>query len=103
MIQSPARSPIRMLRRTFSRRHTMTGAELEHMKSDLLAAQLDVARYRAALSEDGDPIQAFKPPEVSPAQRVEMHRHFLVSQIAEQRSKVAEIDRQHAQKEAERD
>src|SRR6266567_3026172 len=40
---------------------TISGAELEHMKSDLLAAQLDFARYRAALAETENPLDVFQP------------------------------------------
>src|SRR6516165_9357515 len=46
---------------------TMTGAEQERYKSDLLAAELDVARLRAALDWLGnpaaDPFEQFKPPQ----------------------------------------
>ncbi len=82
---------------------TMSGAELEHMKSDLLAAQLDFARYRAALAGQENPLDAFQPPKDATPELVEMHRQYLVSQTAEQNSKLAEIDRQLSQKEAERD
>jgi hemolysin D len=41
---------------------TMNAAELEHTKSDLLAAQLDVAHYRAALAGNEDPLADFEPP-----------------------------------------
>jgi hemolysin D len=82
---------------------TMNGAEVEHVKSDLVAARLDIARYRAALSGSDDPLATFDPPaEASPA-LVEMTRQYLLSQVAEHKAKLAEIDRQRAQKEAERD
>jgi hemolysin D len=51
---------------------TMAGAELGHIRSDLMAARLEAARLRAA------------------------------SQVAEQNAKIEEIKRQQAQKEAER-
>ena len=41
---------------------TMSGAELGHLKSDLVAAQLDAARLRAALAGKDDPLAEFKPP-----------------------------------------
>ncbi len=82
---------------------TMSGAELEHMKSDLLAAQLDFARYRAALAETENPLDVFQPSKDAAPELIEMHRQYLVSQTAEQNSKLAEIDRQLSQKEAERD
>jgi hemolysin D len=79
---------------------TMIEADQERQKSDLIAAELDVARLRAALAED--PLAAFHPPQgASPAQ-IEMHRQFLINQRAEQDAKLAEIGRQQGQKEAER-
>ena len=81
---------------------TMSAAEMEHLKADLLAARLDVARLQAALA-DGDSIASFQPPAEASPVLVEIHRGFLVSQVTEQHSKMAEIDRQIAQKRAEHD
>ncbi len=53
---------------------TMSGAELEHMKSDLLAAQLDFARYRAALAGQENPLDAFQPPKDATPELVETPR-----------------------------
>ena len=79
---------------------TMTGADEERQKSDLVGAELDVARLQAALAED--PLAAFRPPQgASPAQ-MELHRQFLTSERAEQDAKLSEIGRQQSQKEAER-
>jgi len=72
---------------------TMSAAELGHLKSDLIAAQLDVARLRAALAGHANPLDDFRPPEGASAALVEMQRQFLISQGAE---------RQQTQKEAER-
>jgi hemolysin D len=79
---------------------TMTEADQERQNSDLLAAELDVARLRAALAEN--PLAAFRPPQSAGAAEIEMHRQFLISQRAEQNAKLAEIERQQGQKEAER-
>ncbi|TWB01457.1 HlyD family type I secretion periplasmic adaptor subunit [Bradyrhizobium stylosanthis] len=79
---------------------TMTEADQERQKSDLVAAELDVARLRAALTDD--PLAAFRSPSGASAAEVEMHRQFLISQRAEQSAKLAEIERQQGQKEAER-
>jgi hemolysin D len=79
---------------------TISGAELDHVKADLVAAQLDIARLRAALAP-GDPITAFVPPIGASLQAIELHRQFLASQMAEQASKLSELDRQLAQKKAE--
>ena len=82
---------------------TVNAAELDHVKSDLVAAQLDIARLRAALARDVDPMVHFTPPAGASQQLVEMHRQFLASQTAEHVAKLSEIDRQLAQKEAERE
>ncbi|MBY0317226.1 MAG: HlyD family type I secretion periplasmic adaptor subunit [Reyranella sp.] len=79
---------------------TITGAELGRLKSDLLAAQLDLARLGAALSK-GDAEADFKPPAEAPAPVAAMHHRLLVSQIAEQKAKLSAVDGQVAQKEAE--
>jgi hemolysin D len=79
---------------------TMTDADQERQRSDMVAAELDVARLRAALAED--PLAAFRPPQSAGAAEIEMHRQFLISQRAEQSAKLTEIERQQGQKEAER-
>jgi hemolysin D len=79
---------------------TMTDADQERQRSDMVAAELDVARLRAALAED--PLAAFRPPQSAGAAEIEMHRQFLISQRAEQNAKLSEIERQQGQKEAER-
>ncbi len=81
---------------------TMNAAEFERLKSDLLAARLDVSRLKAALAGQDDPLTEFAPPGDAPPDLVQMHRRFLASQTAEQNAKLAAIDRQVAQKEAER-
>jgi len=80
---------------------TMSMAEFERLKSDHLSALLDAARLQAALVAD-DPLSAFTPPKEAPSALVEMHRRLLTSQITEQNAKLAAIDRQIAQKDAER-
>lgn len=80
---------------------TMTEADQERQKSDLLAAELDAARLRAALAPD--PLAAFRAPQNAGAAEIEMHRQFLISERAEQNAKLSEIERQQGQKEAERE
>ena len=80
---------------------TINAAEREHIQSDLTAAQLDIARLRAALSEGADPLADFNPPEAASPSLVATHRQFLLSQTGEYRAKLAGLDRQRAQKEAE--
>jgi hemolysin D len=81
---------------------TMNEAERDHLRSDLISAQLDIARLRAALSGSSDPAAGFHPPAAAPADLIAMQRQFLISQTSEFQAKVAALDRQRAQKEAER-
>ncbi len=81
---------------------TITGAEGGRIRSDLLAARLDVARLHASLVENGDPMAAFDPPKDVDPGLLNMQRRLLESQLSEQRSKLASLDKQLAQKEAER-
>jgi hemolysin D len=80
---------------------TMTTAERDRVAGDLVSAELDVARLHAALSEGGDPLADFHPPEGATAAQIETYRQFLISQTSEQRAKLSELDRQTSQKEAE--
>jgi hemolysin D len=82
---------------------TMTVAEQEHIRSDLIAAQLDVARLRAALSDNKNPQSQFHPPAGAGDTLIAMQRQFLARQTEEYRAKLSSLDRQRAQKEAERD
>ena len=81
---------------------TMTTAEGEHIKNDLIAAQLDIARLRAGLSDSADPESEFHPPAGASPALVNMEREYLAKQIEEHRAKIASLDRQRRQKEAER-
>ena len=56
---------------------TMTAAEQGHIRSDLVAAQLDVARLQALLSDSDDPQAVFQPPALAGADQVSMQRQFL--------------------------
>jgi hemolysin D len=74
-------------------------AELKHFQSDLMSAELDVARLTAALSEDPD--KTFVPPDGASENEVAIQRQFLSRQLDEQRAKRAALEGQRAQKEAE--
>jgi hemolysin D len=82
---------------------TMTEAERDHLKSDYIAAGLEVARLRAALSSKSDLFDDFHPPEGASPALIEMNKQYLLSQVAEQQGNLAALDRQLKQKEAERD
>jgi len=82
---------------------TMTDAERDHLKSDLLSSQMEVARLRAAVSGKSDPTEAFVPPEGASPSLIDMNRQLLISQVAENQGKLSALDRQIKQKEAERE
>ena len=80
---------------------TINEGEINHLRSDLQSAQLDIARLRAALTDTDDPLAAFHPPEGANPALVAMQRQFLVAQVSEHQAKIAALDGQRAQKEAE--
>jgi hemolysin D len=82
---------------------TMNQAELHHLRNDFISAQLDVARLRAALSNGANPLAEFVPPPGAPPELVAAQRNFLINQTKEQQAKLAGLDRQRAQRQAERD
>jgi hemolysin D len=80
---------------------TINEGETNHLRGDLQSAQLDIARIHAALTDSDDPLAAFQPPEgVNPA-LLAIQRQFLLAQVTEHRAKIAALDGQRAQKEAE--
>src|SRR5438552_1796923 len=79
---------------------TMNAAEREHLQSDLIAAQLDIARLRAALADGPDPLADFQPPAEAGPALIASQRQYLTTQTAENRAKLAALDRQLLQKEA---
>ncbi|AMN44275.1 HlyD family type I secretion periplasmic adaptor subunit [Rhodoplanes sp. Z2-YC6860] len=80
---------------------TVNAAERDHLRSDLLAEQLNIARLRAALDGGEDAVAAFAPPANADPALVSTQRQLLLSQVTEHRAKVAALARQQAQKEAE--
>jgi hemolysin D len=82
---------------------TVNGADQARLQSDLLAAQLDVARLHAALSDATDPDASFFPPASASPAMIATARQLLSSQTAERQAKLAALDREQAQKLAERD
>ncbi len=81
---------------------TISAADVEHARSDLVGAELDVARLRAALVGPTDSVAGFTPPAGADGGLVETHRRLLATQTAEHKARIAEIDGQLAQKVAER-
>jgi hemolysin D len=81
---------------------TINEADREHMRGDLIAMQLDVARLSAALANGPDPVADFVAPAGASPTQIAVQQQFLASQVAEHRAKLAALDRQRSQKEAER-
>jgi hemolysin D len=81
---------------------TMSEAERNHVQSDLISARLDIARLRAALADGVDPLADFQAPEGATPALIAMQQQYLTNQTNEHRSKIAALDRQKAQREAER-
>ena len=80
---------------------TVNAAERDHLLSDLLAEQLNIARLRAALAGGDDPMADFTPPANADPALVNTQRQLLLNQVTEHRAKIAALARQQAQKEAE--
>lgn len=82
---------------------TMNNAERDHLRSDLAAARLDVARLKASVADGEDPLASFAPPADADPSMVATARQLLVNEVMEQRAKLAALDRQRLGKEADRD
>lgn len=80
---------------------TINEGEINHVRSDLQSALLDIARLTAALADSDDPLAAFRPPEGVDRALVATQRNFLLAQLTEHKAKIAALDGQKAQKEAE--
>jgi hemolysin D len=80
---------------------TVNAAERDHLRADLVAEQLNIARLHAALAAGDDTAADFAPPEDAPVALVAAQRRVLKHQVAEHLAKVAALARQEAQKEAE--
>ena len=80
---------------------TANEAERDHLRNDLLAEQLNIARLRAALAGDDDPVANFVTPAGADPDLIGAQRQLLLNQVTEHRAKIAALSRQQAQKEAE--
>ena len=81
---------------------TTDAAERDRLESALMVARLDVARLTAMLSGAADPdAQLMAPAGATPAQ-VTLARQLMASEIAEHAAKLAGLDRQRAQQDANR-
>ncbi len=80
---------------------TANEAERDHLRNDLLAEQLNIARLRAAFAGGDDPLADFTPPANADPELIATQRQLLLNQVTEHRAKIAALVRQQAQKEAE--
>ena len=80
---------------------TVNAAERDHMRNDLLAERLNIARLRAALAGGDDPASYFVPPADADPELISAQRQLLLNQVTEHRARIAALSRQQAQKEAE--
>lgn len=80
---------------------TVNAAERDRLRSELLAERVNIARLSAALAGGDDPEAAFAPPADADAAIIATQRMLLINQAAEHRAKLAALDRQRAQKDAE--
>jgi len=80
---------------------TVNAAERDHLRDDLLAEQLNIARLRAALAGGNDPAADFAPPAGAAPALIAAQRGLLLNQAVEHHAKLAALDRQQEQKEAE--
>ena len=81
---------------------TTNAAERDRLASALMVARLEIARLGATLSDAADPAAPFlAPPGATPAQ-VTLARQLMATQAAEHAAKLAGLDRQQAQQDANR-
>jgi len=81
---------------------TINAAERDRVQKEMIAAELDEARLRAALSTAADPAIAFSAPDGATPSQIATQRSLLASQVEEHRAKLGNLDRQIAQGEANR-
>ncbi len=80
---------------------TVNAAERDHLRNDLLAERLNIARLRAAMASGDDRMADFTPPVDADPVLIGAQRQLLLNQVTEHRAKIAALTRQQAQKEAE--
>jgi hemolysin D len=80
---------------------TMNQADLDHQRSDLMAAKIDIARLTAALESENNPDARFVPPEGATPEQASMGEQFLAGQLSQHRSKLASLSSDESQKRAE--
>ena len=79
---------------------TAATAERDRLRNELIAAQLDVARFGAILAASADPDATLIAPDGASQSQIGLARELVAAALAEHRAKLAELDRQLAQSEA---
>jgi hemolysin D len=80
---------------------TITAAEQNRLKAELTAAELDIARLRAGLNSPQNPASNFAPPAGASPSLLAAQHQYMLAQSAERRAKIAAVEQQKVQKEAE--
>src|ERR1700716_2058731 len=75
---------------------TANEAERDHLRNDLLAERLNIARLRAALAGGDDPAADFIAPVGADPELIGTQRQLLLNQVTEHRAKIAALMRQQA-------
>lgn len=78
---------------------TINEAERNRLHQEFTTSSLDVARLKALLSSEKDPLTAFHPPEDASASQIATQKSLLQNQFSETHAKLAGLDRQIAQSE----
>ena len=79
---------------------TDSGADSERLARDLVAARIDLARLEAQLSDGEDPLSNFSSPLNADPTLVAMNRALLAERLAEQRARLAAVEGEVTQREA---
>jgi hemolysin D len=82
---------------------TVSAAERDRLQSDHQQAMLDMARLKAALKLDADPVVSFVAPDGATPTQIDLQKNYLTNQVNEIRAKLNGLDRQIAQNEGNRD
>jgi len=82
---------------------TVSAAERDRLQSDHMQAMLDVARLKAALDIDGDPIASLVAPEGATPTQIDLQKNYLTNQVDEIHAKLSGLDSQIRQHRGDRD
>lgn len=79
---------------------TINEAERDRLHNEYIVIQLETARLRAVLAQGDNALEAFAPPEEATLQQLEIQKALLLNQIESRRAKLAALDKQILQNEA---